>query len=174
MTQQANSKKDLVLFQFTQPDLMDGLFIADKKNDAGVTTSFTLSQENRKAVAKRLGLTMNKDNASQIDKEILRMKDALKTAAFGEFAKLATDPNWTGGAFRIAQSKNGQRRATLSLVTVNRSGHTLTEEQLVKALANLSEDEQVALMEKSEAFKRGLNVIQTDAAAPAAQAPVEA
>lgn len=159
MTQQANDES-LVLFQFTQPDLMDGLFVADKKNEAGVTTSFTLQQENRKAVAKRMNLTMNKDNAPKIDAEIIRMKDALKSAAFGEFAKLATDPNWTGGSFRIAQNKNGSRKATLSLVTVNRSGHTISEEQLVKALANMSEDEQVALMEKSEAFKRGLVAVE--------------
>ena len=152
-----NTNKTLALFQFTQPDLIGGLKPATKANDAGKVTSIVLSLETRKVVAARLGLTMNKDNAAQIDAEILRMKDTLKTAAIGEMAKLASDPNWTGGSFRVSQSKSGQTRATMSLVSVNRSTNTVSEDQLVKALMNLSEDQQVALMEKAEAAKKLLS-----------------
>ncbi len=151
------TKQQLALFQFTSPNLVDGMTESAKKNESGRVTSLSLSLETRKAVAKRLGLTANKDNAQVIDNEVLRLKDNLKKMALGEFVKLATDPNWTGGTFRVSQAKNGQKRATMSLVTVARASHNISEEQLVKALAMMSEDQQVALMERAEGFKKSLS-----------------
>lgn len=154
---QTTTENKLALFQHTQPDLIEGLFTKEKANDAGKVTSLTLALETRKTVAKRLGVAPNKENADKIDAEILRMKDTLKMAGIGEIAKLAASPEWTGSAFRISTNKSGSKtRATFALETVNRLGHRISDEQLVKALANLSEEQQLAMIEKADAFKRTL------------------
>lgn len=167
----------VALFTFTQPELMAGIGTVAKKNGVVVdaigltaeqdkdSVSLTLKLDNRKAVADRLGLKLNKDNASRIDAELLRMKDVLKKAAIGEMVKLATDPNWTGGSYRLAQMKNGTQRATMSMVSVNRNAGRLSAEDLAKALASLTEDEQVAIMERAEAMAKLLTpAIEVDEA----------
>ena len=150
-----NTKTDLALFQFTQPDLLDGMSGVSKQTESG-SRSITLTLETRKAVAARLGLTMNKDNAAAIDTEILRMKDAMKTVGIAEVVKAASSPNWTGGALKISQNKAGDKsRMTISLVSVNRNGHKLSEEQIVKAMAGLTDEQLTAYMARAEELKAG-------------------
>lgn len=152
-TQTQNNQ--LALFNMTSPALPASIGTKVNKNDAGAITSISLSLETRKNVAKRLGLTDNADNRDTITAEIIKMKDAVKMAGIGEIAKLASSPNWTGAAFRISTNKKGDKqKASFTLETINRSGHKVTDEQLVKALASLTEDQQVALMERAEVAKR--------------------
>lgn len=159
-TQQVNkTDSQLALFTLTSPALPASIGSKVGTNkETGQITSISLSLENRKAIAKRLNLTDNAENRDTITAEIIKMKDAVKMAGIGEIAKLAASPNWTGAAFRISTNKKGDKqKASFTLETVNRSGHKVTEEQLVKALASMTEDQQVALMEKAERIQRGLN-----------------
>jgi hypothetical protein len=146
----------LELFTLTTPELPSGIGSRVNKNGAGRILSINITLETRKLVAARLGVTMNKENAPKIDAAILKMKDAVKMAGIGEIAKLAANPNWTGAAFKMSVSKSGKQRATFSLESVNRLGHTVSEDQLVKALASMSEEQQIDIMEKADAAKREL------------------
>lgn len=152
-TQQTNNQ--LALFTLTSPALPASIGTKVNKNDAGNITSLSLSLENRKTIAKRINLTDNSENRDTITTEILKMKDAVKMAGIGEIAKLAASPNWTGAAFRISTNKKGDKqKASFTLETVNRSGHKVTEDQIVKALSMMTEDQQVEIMEKAERVQR--------------------
>jgi hypothetical protein len=147
----------LELFTLTTPELPSGIKMVDKANDKGAVTSIRVTLENRKAIAARLGITSNAENADKITAELLKLKDAVKTAGFGEMAKLATSPNWTGAAFSISTNKKGNKqKATFSLESVNRLGYTATPEQLEKALATMSPEQVKALLEKAASLKASL------------------
>lgn len=163
--------KELTLFQYTQPSLLPGLNLVPKKGEAGNTVGLTLSLMKRKEIAKLAGLPNKGD---RLEKHLLELSDAIKTASIGEMAKLASDPNWTGATFRISQSKNGKQRATMSLVTANRETKSITREQLAKALAAMSEDEKVTILDEAEALKRTLAVTDIESEASNAAAPAPA
>jgi hypothetical protein len=150
----------LELFTLTTPSLPTGLALKDKTNDKGAVTSIRVTLENRKAIATRLGITNNTENADKITAELLKLKDAVKTAGFGEMAKLATSPNWTGAAFSISTNKKGNKqKATFSLESVNRLGYTATPEQLEKAIASMTPEQVKALLEKAETLKRDMGAV---------------
>jgi hypothetical protein len=162
MATTANTKKELALFQFTQPDLLDGMGATQKESTNGAK-SITLTLESRKLVAARLGLTPNKDNAERIDAEILRMKDAMKTVGIAEMVKMSTSQNWTGGALRISQNKAGDKqRATFTMVSVDRTGRKLSEEQIVKALASMTDEQRTAILGKAETQQAGEPAIEME------------
>lgn len=149
-----NTTQNLELFQFTQPPEQFPAGMTTTKLDAtGKPVSITLALERRKDAASRLGLK-GKDNAATLSSALLGISDRMKESALGEFVKLGASPEWTGGRFTLRQAKNGSKRATLTLVSVNRNTHTVSEDQLVKALAMLSEDEQIALLEKATAQQK--------------------
>lgn len=156
--QTQNTNGQLALWSLTSPELPGSISTKVKMNaDNTKASSISLVMETRKIVAKRLGLTDNADNRETISAEILKMKDALKMAGIGEIAKLAASDNWTGAAYRITQNKKGDKqKATFTLESVNRTGHKVTRDELVKALAAMNEDEQVEIMEQAEAAARTL------------------
>jgi hypothetical protein len=151
----------LALFNMTSPALPSSIGTKVGKNkDTGAVTSISLSLETRKLVATRLKLTDNADNRDTITAEIIKMKDAVKMAGIGEIAKLAASPNWTGAAFRISTNKKGDKqKASFTLETVNRTGHKVSSEQLVKALASMSEEQRLEVLDKADAAGRALGKI---------------
>lgn len=155
--QTQNTNGQLALFTITSPSLPSSVSTKVKQNEDGRVTSLSLVMETRKLVAKRLGLTDNADNRETITAEILKMKDAVKVAGIGEIVKLAASDNWTGAAYRISTNKKGDKqKATFTLESVNRTGHKVTRDELVKALAAMNEDEQVEIMEQAERAARTL------------------
>lgn len=143
-----------VLFTLTEPELPSvGVITKENRNDKNRLTGIVLAPQSRKIVAAGLNLTMNKDNAAAIDQQMLRAKDAIKTAGIGEIAKLAASPNWTGAKFSMAFGKNGKKKATFALESVSRDGGKVSEDQLVKALAGLSDDAMNVLLQKAEEAK---------------------
>ena len=167
----ATKQNQLALFTFTQPTLAPGMKLGQKFGEDGETVvSMTLALGKRKDVAKELNLA-GKDNADKLNKELLSLSDGLKEVALGEFMKLGASNDWTGGRFTIRQSKSGKKTATMSLVTANRESRTIGEDKLVEALSRLTEDQQIALMERAEMLKRdaiNVSTIEAGAAAPAA------
>ena len=170
-----NTNKTVALFGETQPELMAGIGLVAKKNGVQVEAfgqipaiagedrvQIKLVLETRSLIAARLGLGKpNKDNAHLIDAEVERMKDAGKKMMAVEAARLFADPNWTFSGMGVNQAKSGKQRAMLALETrLPAKSFEVTPEQLVKALSKLSEDEQVALMEKAEAAKKGLEPVE--------------
>ena len=149
---------------------MEGMLVKEKVSEDGQTIlAASLQLENRKAVAKRLGLTPNKTNSAKIDEEQLRMRDALKVAAFGEFSKLAASENWTGNGFKITATKSGST-ATMSLKSVDRNASLPSAENVAKALANMTPEQGAALVAKGVALKAGKVAINLEAeTAPAAE-----
>jgi len=158
-----------------------GLHVVGKKNGADIEVSgaipaiagedkvqVKLVLETRKLVAERLGLGRpNKDNAHLIDAEIDRMKAAGKKMMAGEAARLFADDNWTFAAMGVSQAKSGKQRASFALETkLPPKAFEVTHEQLVKALAKLSEDEQVKAMEEAESLNRGATAIDAQSAKP--------
>jgi hypothetical protein len=158
----------LVLFQYTQPEMFDGLVtnrkLQDGTNPQSPTVALSLTLESRKATRERLKLG-GRDNIEKLDRTRLELSDALKSATLGEFVKRASDPFWTGGRLSISQSKSGKQTMSIKVVSAERGGHIVSQEQLVKALAKMSEDEQIALMEKAEELKRGLEIVESEPAA---------
>lgn len=145
----------LELFTLTQPSLIDGLVTKPgKPNDAGKVLSLSLVAETRKAVAARLGLVANADNAEAIDREMLRQRDNMSVAGFGEVAKAIASGNWTGKSFKVMTNKAGTETSmAFAIKTANRNRHRITEEQLVKALSSLTSDQIAALELKAEAAR---------------------
>ena len=149
----AKNINQLALFTLTQPTLADGMKLGTKLAEDGQTVvSMSLSLDKRKSVAELLNLK-GKGNADKLTTELLKLSDGLKEAALGEFVKMGTSQDWTGGRFAIRQSKSGKRTATMTLVSANREGRVITDEELAKALSRKSEDEQVAIMERAELMK---------------------
>jgi hypothetical protein len=172
------TSKQVALFG-TQPELLAGLHLVGKKNGADIQVAgaipavagedkvqVKLVLETRKIVAERLGLGRpNKDNAHLIDAEIDRMKAAGKKMMAGEVARLMADENWTFSAMGVSQAKSGKQRAAFALETkLPPKAFEVTREQLVKALARLSEDEQTAALEEAESLARGATAIDAQAA----------
>ena len=155
----------LELFQFTKPaDQFPSGMTTMKRSDNG-SVAVTLALEKRKDAAKRLNLT-GKANANALTSALLGLSDKMKAAATGEFVKLAASDEWTGGRFVVRQSKNGQKRATLSLVSVQRQAQ-ISQEDVVKALASMTEDQQVAILEKAEELARTKRPVELESAVAA-------
>jgi hypothetical protein len=129
----------LELFQFTKPEAQFPAQMTTAKRAENGSVSVTLALEKRKDLAERLGLK-GKNNAPALNAAMLKLTDQLKSAATGEFVKLAASDEWTGGRFVVRQSKNGQKRATLSLVSVQRE-IKISQEDVVKALASMKPDQ---------------------------------
>lgn len=129
----------LELFQFTKPEAQFPAQMTTAKRADNGSVSVTLALEKRKDLAERLGLK-GKNNAPALNAAMLKLTDQLKSAATGEFVKLAASDEWTGGRFVVRQSKNGQKRATLSLVSVQREVK-ISQEDVVKALASMKPDQ---------------------------------
>lgn len=142
------NNKQLALFTFTAPVLLPGLNLTEKKGENGATLSMMLSLDKRKEIKRA-----TQKDGDALTAHILGLSDVIKQHGIGEFAKLAASEDWTGGNFKITESKSGKRRATMSLVSVNREAKSISQDQLAKALANMSEDEQIKLMEMAEALK---------------------
>lgn len=166
------TNNELALFTLTTPTLDTGLNTFKKINDAGAVVSMKLVLEKRKEVAARLGLTSNKGNAPAIDTEINRVKDAFKAVAVGEFMKAAASDMWTGSGFGITRNKAGKSRMSMSIESRVKVNHTVSDDQLAKALAGLSDDQVKALLLKAaEITKAGALVAELkDAATPEAPA----
>ena len=158
---QNNANQTLELFQFTKPESQFPAGMTTFKKADNGSMAITLALEKRKVAAMRLGLT-GKANAAELTSELLSMSDRMKEAALGEFVKLGASPDWTGGRFVVRQSKNGQKRATLSLVSVQRQA-AISQEDVVKALASMTEDQQLAILEKAEAFRDAGKPVELEA-----------
>lgn len=143
------NNKQLALFTFTAPQLLPGLNLAEKKGENGATISMMLSLDKRKEIKRA-----TQKDGDALTAHILGLTDVIKQHGIGEFAKLAASQDWTGGNFKITESKSGKRRATMSLVSVNREVKTVTAEQVAKALAMMSEDDQIKVMEQAEELKK--------------------
>lgn len=152
---------ELELFTLTKPSIIDGLSTRPgKPNDKGQILSLSLVAETRKAVAARLGLVANAENAETIDKEMLRQRDNLSVSGFGEVAKAVASGNWTGKSFKVSTNKSGTETSmAFAIKTVNRNRHRITEDQLVKALSSLTSDQIAALELKAEAARASLGEI---------------
>jgi len=148
--------QQISLFNFTAPELSLGIVskvrLQDPKAAEGEknpVVGMSLTIEKRKDLAKRLGLNTKTDSA-QIDAAILALTDKVKEAAIGEFAQMAASPDWTGGRLTKRVSKSGKVTATMNLVSCTRQTHTISREQLVEAMRQLKEDEQLAIVEAAQ------------------------
>ena len=137
----------LELFAFTKPTSQFPAGMTQTKVADNGSVSVTLSLEKRKVLAERLGLK-GKDNAGALNRAILQLTDQVKSAAAGEFMKLAASDDWTGGRFTMRRAKNGTQRATLSLVSVKRQSN-VSQDDVVKALANMSAEQVQAIMNQA-------------------------
>jgi hypothetical protein len=157
--------KELTLFQYTQPELMTGLTTQTRKNEAGQPIAISLTLLKRKEVAQKYGLQVKGEATTA---KLLQLSDVMKQTAVAEFVKMAASNDFTGAGMTVRQLKDGRIKVNAGLVSVNRETKTITAEQLTKALAAMSEDEQIALMEKAEQLKRAIvNVPSTvEPAAP--------
>ncbi len=145
----------IALFNLTTPELSTVVGLAQKQklNDKNELVGITLSLEKRKDAAKRFGL-VGKTNVDALNKVLLGLSDKIKEASIGEFAQMAASPEWTGSRMSVSVNKSGVKRATMSLVSVNRQSHKVTPEQLAEALASMSEEQQIAIMEKAEDIQK--------------------
>ena len=137
----------LELFAFTKPTSQFPAGMTQTKVADNGSVSVTLSLEKRKVLAERLGLK-GKDNAAALNRAILQLTDQVKSAAAGEFMKLAASDDWTGGRFTMRRAKNGTQRATLSLVSVKRQSN-VSQDDVVKALASMSAEQVAAIMNQA-------------------------
>ena len=147
----------IALFQLTTPEIGNvvGLQQKPKLNDKGEAVSMTLCLEKRKDLGKKLGL-VGKDNSAALDKVLLGLSDKIKAASIGEMAKLATSEDWTGGQFKMSVNKSGVRRATMSLVSVNRQSHKISPDALAEALASMTDEQRTAILGQAEAKAKEL------------------
>lgn len=164
--------KELVLFTYTQPELGGEDFARDvKQHDDGTVKRVTLALAKRKDMAKSHNL-VGKANATALNALILKTSDALKQASIGEFAKMAASEDWTGGRLTMTQSKNGVKRATMSMIGVVRESKTLTVEQVAAALAKMSDKEAGEVIGKAaELQKEAAKAISIAASTTAEASP---
>ncbi len=136
----------IALFSLTTPAISTGLQQKQKLNDKQELVGITLSLEKRKDIAKRMGLPTKGAGSEQLDKVLLGLSDKIKEASIGEFAQMAASPDWTGSRMSVSVNKAGVKRATMSLVSVNRQSHKVTPEQLTEALAAMTPEARETLM----------------------------
>ena len=132
---------ELELFQFTRPDfgaVAGHLKPVSRKNDAGKVVGLSLTIESRKIIAKDI---KEPSKSSKVTDAILAASDSMKRAALQDVAQIVASPDWTGAGVRVSVAKNGTRRASFVFKTVNR-GPVITKDELVKALAAMSDEEQ--------------------------------
>ena len=157
MSTKLNENGELVLFAYTQPDMaMDGLTQTARKNQDGSVVGLNLTLESRKDMSSRLKLG---PKSSELMAKRLEASNRIKEIGIGEALKMAASPEWTGARVAVSRNKAGTKRFSLSLVTV-KDGRTVTEEQLVKALAAMPEDERLALLEQAETSSKGVEVVE--------------
>lgn len=146
-----NTETGLALFTLTQPDLTGivGFKQTERKNNENTVVGMTLTLEGKKDAAKRLG---KPQKSSEVTEELLRLGNRIKEIGVAEVLKMAASPEWTGANVRVTKNKAGVKRFALALVSVP-DKRQLTKEQLAKALATMSEEEQIAVMEQAEAIK---------------------
>ena len=166
------------LFQYTQPEMFEGLRQDTRKapvvNANGQVlgeeiVSVSLSLAKRKEVAKAYNLQVKGDACS---KKLLELSDKMKAATAGEFSKLAASDEWTGAGFSIRKGKNGVMRATAKLVSIDRKSSTapaLNDEQVAEYLATKSEGQALKILEDAEARAKAKNSVQVESTV--AQAP---
>jgi hypothetical protein len=151
------------LVLFSQPkvveDLTGNVKLGQRKNDAGEVTGLTVSLESRKQVAKLMGV---KQKSSAVTEALLKTSDAIKQASLREVVVLAGSQEWTGGTVRVTRGKNGLTRKSFAFHTVDRTPG-IKAEDVARALAAMSEDEQIAIMEKAEAMKAEANATEVPA-----------
>ena len=184
-------QKSIVLFKYEQPDLIAGLGMKSVKNgqvvpavsvlDAEVgkdSAAIILTMDNRKAVAKRLGVVMNKENGAKIDSEILRMKDDFMKVAATDMIKRVMSGDYTGASYRVTQAKGGKQKVAMSIERVDRGAHDISDEQVVKALANMTPEQRAKMEQKATeaANERRNPVIELESLLDASKAdlPVKA
>ena len=165
------------LFQYTQPEMFEGLRQDTRKapvvNANGQVlgeeiVSVSLSLAKRKEVAKAYNLQVKGDACSA---KLLELSDKMKAATAGEFSKLAASDEWTGAGFSIRKGKNGVMRATAKLVSIDRksTAPALNDEQVAEYLATKSEGQALKILEDAEARAKAKNSVQVESTV--AQAP---
>jgi Flp pilus assembly protein CpaB len=152
-----NANNTLELFQFTQPVVpADGFVQKTRQNADKQVVGLSLTLESRRDAAKRLQLPTK---SSALDEAILATSNRIKEIGIGEALKMAASPEWTGARVAVTRNKAGVKRFTLALMSVA-DKRTVTKEQIVKALAGMTEDEQVAILEEAEAQAKGQKAIE--------------
>ena len=152
-----NTNNTLELFQFTQPTVpTEGFVQKTRQNADKQVVGLSLTLESRRDMAKRLQLPTK---SSALDEQILATSNRIKEIGIGEALKMAASPEWTGARVAVTRNKAGVKRFTLALMSVA-DKRTVTKEQLVKALAGMTEDEQVAILEEAEAQAKGQKAIE--------------
>ena len=144
-----NDKLQMDLMEFggiSQDSLVLSTFTHTRKQADSGAVSQSLKLKDRKTVARANGLVANKDNKAKIDALFLQGRDALKSDLAALFARLSSDPKWTGGNLRIATSKSGKSKISFILEEANRpSGKSIadiaarygkTEEEILDMIAS--------------------------------------
>lgn len=152
-----NTNNTLELFQFTQPGTLDVGFVQKTRQNADKqVVGLSLTLESRRDMAKRLQLPTK---SSALDEAILATSNRIKEIGIGEALKMAASPEWTGARVAVTRNKAGVKRFTLALMSVA-DKRTVSREQIVKALAGMTEDEQIRAMEEAEALAKGQKAIE--------------
>ena len=138
-TENKNAVRTDALELFSKQELDFAMFkTGERKNDDGRVAGLSLTVHGKKQVAKDLGVTI-KD--PRVLDAILKASDRLKVASIEKMAQIAASQDWTGKAARTSISKDGTLTATFAFKTVKR-GPSITKDELVKALAAMSDEEQ--------------------------------
>lgn len=146
-----NAEKGLTLFQLTQPSFegLLGFKQTERKNNENATIGLTLTIEGVSDTAKRLGLTQKNPLVADARRKVA---DKIKEVGVTEAVKMLGSPEWTGANIKTTVNKKGIKRFALALISVP-DQRAVTRETMVKELAKMSEDEQVAIMEEAESYK---------------------
>jgi len=151
-----NNNKTLELFQFTTPNVPTTGFVQKQRLNADKElVGLSLTLESRRDASKRLNLPAK---SAALDEQILATSNRIKEIGIGEALKMAASPEWTGARVAVTRNKSGVKRFTLALMSVA-DKRTVSREQIVKALAEMTEDEQIAVMEQAEQVAKGAKVI---------------
>jgi hypothetical protein len=158
MSTNTNTEQGLTLFTLTQPDLAGivGFKHTERKNNEQTVVGMTLTLEGKKDTAKRLN---KPQKSTEVSEEMLRLSNRIKEIGVAEVLKMAASPEWTGANVRVTKNKSGVKRFALALVSVP-DKRQISRDQLAKALAAMTEDEQIAIMEEAEAKRAEANAIE--------------
>lgn len=138
------STNKMSLFNYTQPDLMQGLMQVTKVDAGGNPIGVSLTLAKRKDVAKAWGLQTKGQACTD---KLIELADNMKQQTAAEFMKMAASNDWTGAGFSVRTSKNGVVRATARLVSIRRETKTITPEQLAESIKKMDPAAQKAFFE---------------------------
>jgi hypothetical protein len=156
--------KELTLFNYTQPELMPGLTTKTRNNEAGQPIAVSLTLLKRKDVAKAYGLQVKGQATSD---KLVELSDAMKQTAVAEFTKMAASNDFTGAGMTVRKLKDGRMKVTAGLVSINRETKSISPEQLAKALAGMTEDQRIELIEAAEELAKSPVEVASVPATPA-------